>query len=152
MSVDTTGGASSYKELVEKLAAIEHERWADWQRWVHDQGRLIGDSPMDMVIPEAMWKRWQRQIDTPYDKLSEREKQSDREQVQRYLPLLHSLLISKLPEKSEVKYKKWIDGMSDKPSSYKNNAVEYATVQGRNSAIDDMKAVLDEMFEVHNEK
>jgi len=65
---------------------------------------------------------------------------------------LHSLLISKLPEKSEVKYKKWIDGMSDKPSSYKNNAVEYATVQGRNSAIDDMKAVLDEMFEVHNEK
>lgn len=64
---------------------------------------------------------------------------------------LYSLLISKLPEKSEVKYKKWIDGMSDKPSSYKNNAVEYATVQGRNSAIDDMKAVLDEMFVVIKE-
>jgi len=51
---------------------------------------------------------------------------------------LHSLLISKLPEKmvrSEV-----FEGESD------------GTIEAYNSAIDDMKAVLDEMFEVHNEK
>jgi len=51
---------------------------------------------------------------------------------------LHSLLISKLPEKmvrSEV-----FEGESD------------GTIEAYNSAIDDMHRVIDEMFEVHNEK
>jgi len=51
---------------------------------------------------------------------------------------LCSLLISKLPEKmvrSEV-----FEGESD------------GTIEAYNSAIDDMHRVIDEMFEVHNEK
>lgn len=78
----------SSEELRQKLAAIEHERWADWQKWVHDQGKITGDSPMDLLLPEATWKRWQRQIDTPYS--SDAEKASDLEQVDRYWPLIEA--------------------------------------------------------------
>lgn len=60
------------------------------------------------------------------------------DEEQRAKASLHSLLISKLPEKmvrSEV-----FEGESD------------GTIEAYNSAIDDMKAVLDEMFGVGDEK
>jgi hypothetical protein len=69
---------------VEQLAAIEHERWAHWQRYVHDQCERQDDG--SLVIPAELAARWQAQIETPYAQLSEREKDSDREQVRRYLP------------------------------------------------------------------
>lgn len=72
------------KELREKLAAIEHERWADWQKWVHKVLREANPSPEIGDILE----RWDRQIETPYEKLSEREKASDMEQVDRYWQLI----------------------------------------------------------------
>lgn len=81
-------------DLIESLSAIEHERWADWQQWVHGQCRGIPDmldchfDAGSLVIPDALVQRWQRQIATPYGELSEGEKQSDREQVARYWPLI----------------------------------------------------------------
>ena len=72
------------KELREKLAAIEHQRWADWQKWVHKVLREANPSPEIGDILE----RWDRQIETPYEKLSDREKASDMEQVDRYWPLI----------------------------------------------------------------
>lgn len=73
-------------ELVEKLAEIEHARWADWQRWVHD--RCVANEDGSLTIPAGNVARWERQIATPYADLSEPEKQSDRDQVARYLPLV----------------------------------------------------------------
>ena len=73
-------------ELREQLAAIEHERWADWQKWCHKVLRENNPSP---EIGDVL-ERWDRQIETPYAKLSEKEKDSDREQVDRYLPLIQS--------------------------------------------------------------
>lgn len=79
-------------ELREQLAAIEHQRWADWQMWVHSKlekvykdGELMG-----LYLPEEFYDRWQNQIITPYSQLSEKEKQSDREQVDRYFHLITS--------------------------------------------------------------
>lgn len=74
--------------LREQLAAIEHERWADWQRWMHDQCARNDDG--SLTIPAELVERWERQIAAPYAELSEREKESDREQVDRYLHLLDS--------------------------------------------------------------
>lgn len=71
-------------QLVEQLAAIEHARWAHWQRYVHDQCEPQGDGAL--VIPAALVERWEAQIETSYADLTEREKSSDREQVQKYLP------------------------------------------------------------------
>ena len=72
--------------LMEELATIEHERWADWQRFVHSQGQVQQNG--DLVIPSELVAKWTRQIQTSYSALSEAEKESDREQVRRYLPLL----------------------------------------------------------------
>jgi hypothetical protein len=70
--------------LREELAAIEHERWADWQKWCHKVLRENNPSP---EIGDVL-ERWDRQIETPYSELSEKEKDSDREQVDRYWPLI----------------------------------------------------------------
>lgn len=72
------------ERTVERLAAIEHERWAHWQRYAHDQCERRDDG--SLVIPAELAARWEAQIETPYAELSEQEKDSDREQVRRYLP------------------------------------------------------------------
>ena len=41
-----------------------------------------------LAIPADLVARWEKQIMTPYEQLSEQEKDSDREQVQRVLPVL----------------------------------------------------------------
>ena len=90
---------ASADELREQLAAIEHERWAHWQRWM--QGTQGVNTPRqrwtengDLVIPAVLVKAWQRQIDTPYAELSENEKQSDRDQVDRYWPLIEAYIVA----------------------------------------------------------
>jgi len=72
--------------LLEDLAALEHERWAHWQRYMHDQGQRLPDG--SLVIPVELVRRWDRQIDCAYEQLSEAEKESDRQQVRRYLPIV----------------------------------------------------------------
>lgn len=79
--------------LIERLAAIEHERWADWQRWMH---KVLRDTHDPSPEYGDILERWDRQIETPYNKLSEGEKQSDRDQVQRYMPLLKQTILSDL--------------------------------------------------------
>lgn len=76
--------------LIEELAAIEHERWAHWQSYVHEHGSRREDG--SVVIPAELVHQWERQMSTPYDELREDEKASDREQVARYLPLIRSRL------------------------------------------------------------
>lgn len=78
------------EEIFEKLSAIEHERWADWQKYIHSKC-LTDTSPEGtqyMKFPYKLFKRWEKQIATPYEKLSEKEKDSDRDQVMRYWALL----------------------------------------------------------------
>ncbi len=72
--------------LLEPLAAIEHERWARWQRYMHDSGQLQADG--SLLIPAALVQHWERQIATPYAALSESEKESDREQVHHVIKLI----------------------------------------------------------------
>jgi hypothetical protein len=51
----------------ERLAALEHNQWTHWTRYM-----------LDNLTPENI-ERWRRQIATPYAELSEREKESDRQ-------------------------------------------------------------------------
>jgi hypothetical protein len=87
-------------ELIEALADVEHQRWADWQQWVH---ATCGPDPTHsglgalLILPENV-KRWNRQIHAPYAALTESEKQSDREQVARYWPLIVEFVAAWLEE------------------------------------------------------
>ncbi len=73
-------------DLFEKLAAIEHESWAHWQKWMHEQCSEL--SCGELVIPKYLVDRWTRQIETPYASLSDTEKEVDRDQVRRYWDLV----------------------------------------------------------------
>jgi hypothetical protein len=73
-------------ELMEILAAIEHERWSHWQRYMH--GKCKREPDGSLTIPAALVTQWERQSSTPYSELSETERESDRDQVRRYLPVV----------------------------------------------------------------
>ena len=75
------------EELFEKLADIEHQRWADWQKYVHS--KCIKNSDGTLIIPKWAVEQWEREINTPYSELIEDEKEKDREQVRRYWNLIN---------------------------------------------------------------
>ena len=62
--------------LLERLAALEHEQWAHWTRYM-----------MDNLNSENI-ERWTRQCAIPYEDLSEVEKESDREWARKVMVLL----------------------------------------------------------------
>lgn len=70
------------KELVERLAALEHEQWAHWTRYMLDH------------LTHGNIERWRRQCETPYDELSTIEKDSDREWAHRVIDVLKVLDVS----------------------------------------------------------
>jgi hypothetical protein len=76
--------------LIDKLADIEHERWSHWQRYLHSKCEHARDG--SLVIPAHLVDRWESQMNTPYSALSEEEKESDREQVRRYLTIIADAL------------------------------------------------------------
>lgn len=80
--------------LVESLSEKQHEIWAGWMKYVFTQcieetNRFDGSETGNLIIPKSKVKRWKRQIHTEYRNLSEKEKQSDREQVYKFQHLIN---------------------------------------------------------------
>ena len=75
------------EELCEAIAAQCHESWSHWMRYLFSKGYDIHDQ---FVLPSDVVERWQRQMDTPYTELSEQEKDSDRAEVLRFLPIIEA--------------------------------------------------------------
>lgn len=63
-------------KILEKLADLEHKQWAHWAKYM-----------MTKIHDEDSFRRWERQIKTPYFKLSEEEKESDREWARKAISL-----------------------------------------------------------------
>ncbi|MBT9317830.1 hypothetical protein [Leptothoe spongobia] len=63
-------------DLREQLAALEHEQWAHWTRYM-----------LDNLTSENI-TRWRQQIETPYTELSDEEKESDLHWADKVLNLL----------------------------------------------------------------
>lgn len=87
-------------QLVEELASIEHERWAHWQLYLHEQCEVLPDG--SLRIPAELVDRWTRQARTDYAELADEEKDSDREQVLRYLPTLATALLQPDPAQAQT--------------------------------------------------
>lgn len=81
--------SDALREIREQLAAIEHERWAAWQKYCHE---VIRKNTPPSAELELVLRRWDKQIITPFAELSEDEQSSDMEQVDRYWPLIQTLL------------------------------------------------------------
>lgn len=79
-------GTDGEEKFREKLAAIEHQRWAEWQQYVHSLCEHREDGAL--IIPAGHVMRWEQQIDTSYAELTEHEKDMDRQQVDRYWHLI----------------------------------------------------------------
>jgi len=72
--------------LTDELAAVEHRRWARWQQYMHNSCERRPDG--SIVVPAKLVERWERQIATSFADLDDGEKESDREQVREYLPII----------------------------------------------------------------
>jgi len=86
-----TLNSKDLEELFEKLAAIEHQRWSDWQKYLHS--KCIKNENGDLTIPCEYVNHLEQQINTPYCGLSEREKESDRKEVRKYWKLIKIIKI-----------------------------------------------------------
>ena len=72
--------------LIEQLADKEHASWARWMAYQFSRCEPLPDG--SLVLPFPLVEHWQRQVETPYARLTEREKQSDREEVAHILPII----------------------------------------------------------------
>ena len=67
----------------EKISAAQHRIWSSWMKYLFSICPLTGDG--SVIIPPDKVKRWKRQIATRYEDLTEREKDSDRDQTDKVL-------------------------------------------------------------------
>ena len=71
----------------EALARYSHDdAWSGWMRYMFSKGIFNDDGTWTM--PATFVERWQRQMETPYDQLTEQEKQSDRAEADKMLAVL----------------------------------------------------------------
>lgn len=91
------------QHLLEELAALEHDQWAHWTRYmlkvleVRTDGHCASCGYTDIVdvddhASDCPVGRWERQIETPYALLSEGEKESDREWARKVMAQVASLI------------------------------------------------------------
>lgn len=89
-------------DLIEKLADAEHDSWARWMAYLFSMCisplSLDPANSHDLIIPGELVERWRQQMDTPYAALSEREKESDRDEVRKILPMIEAAYSHNEPE------------------------------------------------------
>ena len=107
-----------WEEFVEKGADLEHDRWLRWQKWCHKVLRENCPSPE----LEKVLERWDKQIATPYSKLSEAEKESDRKETRNYLSLFRQTLLSREQKMIEEDIKR-LEGIKRKPQDLKGEKI-----------------------------
>jgi hypothetical protein len=62
-------------DLREALASYAHGTWSEWMKYMFEKSELTDDGCV--IILKDLVERWVRQSETPYNKLSEKEKVSD---------------------------------------------------------------------------
>lgn len=79
----------SVSRLRDQLAALQHEIWAHWMKYLFSVSAENADG--SVTIPADKVERWIRQVNTDYQRLPEREKVGDLEQADKVLALLEDL-------------------------------------------------------------
>ncbi len=71
--------------LRDDLAAVQHEIWSHWMKYLRSQGKYVGDH---FLLDGDDMEKWMKQTATPYSELSEKEQRSDREQADKVILVL----------------------------------------------------------------
>lgn len=74
--------------LREKLAELAHDQWAGWMEYLFSKGTFNEDGTWTMPVWAV--ERWKRQAETPYSDLSEAEKNSDRNEADKFLTVIET--------------------------------------------------------------
>jgi hypothetical protein len=73
----------------EKLASYAHNQWSGWMEYLFSKCEIpIHHTQAGLIIPPWAVERWKRQIETPYEELSEPEKESDRKEADGMLEII----------------------------------------------------------------
>src|SRR5260221_12772221 len=92
------------QELIEQLADKEHASWARWMQYLFSKCTRQYDG--SLLIPLNLALRWNRQVALSYAELTEQEKQSDRDEVARILPIIDEhMKQSALLDKEKLTYR-----------------------------------------------
>lgn len=76
------------KDFIEELADLEHQQWSHWTDYLFKRLSL---KPNSLRVDERTrkdFKRWVKQIITPYKDLSEKEKDADRVWARKVIKLI----------------------------------------------------------------
>ena len=83
------------KDLVETIADFFHMNWSHWMKYLYTKleqydstGGFKDYDEDDFLMDRSDYDHWERQINTPYSELSEKEKDSDREWAIKLLKLI----------------------------------------------------------------
>ena len=64
------------KIIIEIMASVEHERWSGWMKYMVKRMKQRKDGTLE--FDDNDFGRWMQQAITPYDRLPEEQKESDR--------------------------------------------------------------------------
>lgn len=81
------------KNLLELLSAQEHQRWASWQKYLHE--KCIKNEDGSLTIPKESVDWWEMEIKTSYNNLTEEQKESDRNEVRPVINIIQNYLRNK---------------------------------------------------------
>lgn len=77
-------------ELREELSDLAHRQWTGWMRYLFSKG--IKNEDGSFTIPAWAVERWERQVNTDYENLSESEKDSDRNEADKFINVFENYL------------------------------------------------------------
>ena len=102
-----------------QFADIAHESWAGWMTFLFNVSVMRDDGCV--VIPAGRVARWQKQIRTPYNSLSEDEQASDLIEADKYLSVMQPMLTRR--DAWELTYKNMLAGVEGETVGEKINAL-----------------------------
>jgi hypothetical protein len=70
----------------ENVAAIQHEIWSHWMKYLFSTAIFNEDGSVTIAADKVI--RWTKQLGTHYSQLSEKNKNSDRDQADKIIAII----------------------------------------------------------------
>jgi hypothetical protein len=97
--------------MIEKLAEYAHSAWSGWMKYQRKKSKesKIGE----IIVPKDSAERWERQMNTEYNKLPEKEKESDRDEAKKILKIFKEIINNEIKGNDKSKVEGKVDKMTE---------------------------------------